>query len=259
MLTFPVAHWGAEVAPFDPHGEGALAWWLEADKLTGLADNDPVSSFDNAGDLTATFTAASTARPTYKTAILNGKPVIRLDGTDDALSLVDLIVSSGSYYAPDFTVIACFALTGTALAVHEALFSFFTDSEHRAILIATDPNAGSSGVIGYYDRQPDVSYYGDLALTRGQFYVVTYRIVQNSTASYWVNGVAQGSVATASILSIDSSGITDWYMGARFHPSNGVQNFFRGDIAAILGYDGGMADTNRQNVENHLMSKYGIS
>jgi hypothetical protein len=54
--------------------------------LTGLADGDPVSTFTDRTALTAGFVASSTARPLYKTNIINGRPVLRFDGVNDAMT-----------------------------------------------------------------------------------------------------------------------------------------------------------------------------
>jgi hypothetical protein len=59
--------------------------YVDAGLLTGLSDNGTVSSFTDQSGYGRHLTAAS-SQPVYKTAIVNGKPVIRWDGTKTPLS-----------------------------------------------------------------------------------------------------------------------------------------------------------------------------
>lgn len=68
---------------FNPATAGAVLS-LDARTITGLADGDAVETWSGRPGSTATV-AQSTAgsRPVFKVSILNGNPVVRLDGTDD--------------------------------------------------------------------------------------------------------------------------------------------------------------------------------
>jgi hypothetical protein len=77
-----------------PFGRSAASWtpaqlatppsfWLPTSSLTGLADNDPCSSYLDISGNGRHFNATGTERFTYKTNILNGYPVLRADGVDD--------------------------------------------------------------------------------------------------------------------------------------------------------------------------------
>ena len=61
----------------------APALWLKADAITGLNDADAVTTWVDASvnGRDATQSTAG-AKPTYKTGILNSKPVVRFDGGD---------------------------------------------------------------------------------------------------------------------------------------------------------------------------------
>ena len=54
------------------------SWWLEADSITGLSDNDTIETWPDlsVNEWNATQ-ATSGLRPTYKTNIVNGLPVVR--------------------------------------------------------------------------------------------------------------------------------------------------------------------------------------
>lgn len=62
-----------------------LVEWLKADAITGLADNDPISTWTASVGNNGTQTG--TARPTYQTNELNGLPIVRFDGSNDYFNI----------------------------------------------------------------------------------------------------------------------------------------------------------------------------
>lgn len=68
--------------------------WAAADKLTGLAANDPVSQFTDQSAAGRHLTSTGTTRPLYKTDGPNGKPYLHFDGVDD---LVATATASASF------------------------------------------------------------------------------------------------------------------------------------------------------------------
>lgn len=60
--------------------------WLKADELTGLNDNDPLTTWlDFSGNGKNLTQATAAYKPIYKTSEINGKPIIRFDGNNDYL------------------------------------------------------------------------------------------------------------------------------------------------------------------------------
>jgi hypothetical protein len=82
--------------PFSPTDIAGCKLWLAADgtlwqdsarTTPATADGDPVGAWDDAsGGGNHATQATAGFRPLLKTAIVNSKPVIRFDGTDDFLS-----------------------------------------------------------------------------------------------------------------------------------------------------------------------------
>src|SRR2546426_3011074 len=63
-----------------------LKVWLDASQLTGLVDGDPVGTWaDQSGNGYDATQSVAAKKPTYKTNILNARPVVRYDGVDDDL------------------------------------------------------------------------------------------------------------------------------------------------------------------------------
>lgn len=54
--------------------------WLKADAITGKADGDLIDSWTDSSVNLYHATATGTARPTYKTNVINGLPSVRFAG-----------------------------------------------------------------------------------------------------------------------------------------------------------------------------------
>ena len=54
--------------------------------LTGLTNNDPISTLTDSGTGAKNFTASTTARPTYVTNAVDGHAVARFNGTANVMS-----------------------------------------------------------------------------------------------------------------------------------------------------------------------------
>lgn len=73
-------------APWTPARLPGLVLWLDAGRITGLVDGDPVATWSDLSGLGNHATQATASkRPTYKVNIVNGRPVVRFDGVDDVL------------------------------------------------------------------------------------------------------------------------------------------------------------------------------
>lgn len=60
--------------------------WLPADRITGLNNGDPVTTWkDESGNGRNATQDTAAKKPTYKRGIINGLPVVRFDGVDDVL------------------------------------------------------------------------------------------------------------------------------------------------------------------------------
>src|SRR5439155_17313853 len=88
--------------PFSPAEIGGLKLWLKADALA-LNNNDPVSTWTDSSGNGNSPTSSGTKRPTYKTNVLNGKPVVRFDGIDDHL---DKTFVTGLISQPSTAIVA---------------------------------------------------------------------------------------------------------------------------------------------------------
>lgn len=88
MVPVPVYIRGKQPqAAFTPASIPGLKLWLDASRITGLVDGDPVATWNDLSGLGNHATQGTgSKRPTYKTGIQNGKPVVRFDGVDDFMA-----------------------------------------------------------------------------------------------------------------------------------------------------------------------------
>lgn len=249
---------------FSPTDLSGLQLWLKADgtlwqdsarTIPATADADPVGAWDDAsGNGNHVTQATSTKRPTLKLSILNGKPVTRFDGADDALSLtgtaLDILknVASASIFAvwkaADTGVLQRAISLGSSLddIVLAALGKLATN-EHslRGRKVAADTAIAVSGAAmgtgfvlsaAVFDwGNSDASLY-----KRG--------ILDASTTSFFTDGNTENASAVNSAIGSNASGTTG--------------SFLNGDIAEPLIYVPKLSSTNQALVENYLISKYGL-
>lgn len=88
--TVEISATGGGVTPKEPDDISGLSAWYDATTLTGLSDNDEISTWpDISGNSRDATQATSARRPHYKLAGINGMPSVFLDG----VSRVGLVTS----------------------------------------------------------------------------------------------------------------------------------------------------------------------
>jgi len=209
--------------------------WLKADSLV-LANNDPVTTWSDSSGLGNHVTQSSAgAKPTYKTNILNGLPVVRGDGGDH-LAHTGVVTSSVQH-----TMMIVLKLSGTNTTVpfyngdsSGNGYGFFQDgSGARAVLFG--------GAVSKQDGLPSATDF--------EVWTTSW---DGSTSTFWVNGTeislgdpttSPGGAPSGDTLVMGLAGSNQW----------------NGDIAEILIWDNDIADADRQEAENYLGFKYGIT
>lgn len=219
-----------------PLGVGNCKLWLSADKITNLADGDPVSSWpDSSGDGNNAVQATAEYQPIYKTGILNSKPVVRFDGTDDYMTCAAFM--SGTTAATLFVVATI-------------------DSDDTYALIGTADNDGyyryagdGCGYMGAFRTARIAQYPSGMPSSGANIFAL-----RSSTTEYLmrVNGVSKGVQAGS------YSAGTKFEIGTQTDTA-ALTKYLLGDIAEILVYSGSLTDIEVSTVETYLANKYGIS
>ena len=220
---------------FDPESISGLRVWLDASQLTGLADTDPVQTWPNLIAAEAeNFTQATLAnRPLYRTAVQNGLPGVRFDGSNDFLSgtVSRPAKPRTMFLAGSLSSVAGFRyalgnVSNAAVVTAHNGTQLRLDHEDSAIIgVAT--TALATGPFMY-----DVSYADDGAFVFGR------------------NGSDDG--AGTNNRTPNASALR---LGYRDSSSLLV---YAGDMFEILVYDSVLSGTDRQNVRDYLMDKWAI-
>jgi len=219
------------VPPIVPSALPNLAMWLKADALTGLVDDDPVSSWTDSSGNGRHATNTLTARPAYKTAILNGQPVVRFDGVDDALAVAFtlpqpvhlFIVAQYRMFVADATVI-----DGNQVNTMRLYRTAATTIKQYA------------GVVGPALTTTPAAWHIYTCLFSGA--ASELRAESDSPVT--------GNVGTASGggVTIGATGLSG---GNRF-------SFGAVDVAEVVVYSAALSTSDRRGVEAYLGTKYGI-
>ena len=228
-----------------PDKVAGLKLWLKADAITGLSDGGPVSAWGDSSGSGLDVTQSGTARPTYKTNILNGKPVVRFDGIDD--QLVKSSVTISSLAGPD---------TGT-------IFVLQKQPTPSSPTVTFNIASGGSNRINLHLTFYDSFYFdfgnfeaGRVSANQPGGWNVGYHVVVcrrgGSGGNIWVDGKSVATGTFGNLLDTAAS-------GAIRVGSDGAGIFFSGDIVELFIYNSALSTEDRQAMEDYLGSKYNIT
>jgi hypothetical protein len=210
------------MAVVNPTTIAGLQLWLKADSLA-LSDGTAISTWSDSSSNANNATAAGAARPTFKTAIVNGKPIVRTNvGVPTLMGLTSTIGGAAPWTffvvmkaAASTELYSLFASGGQPVAMRETGTGF---------LLCEDAG-GTSEVANSWT---------------GAFHVFTSQSVAAAYPSIWVDGVLQVTTPVAGAAA----------------PAFGQVAYGTGDIAEMLFYNLDLSTTDRQSLESYLKSKY---
>lgn len=222
---------------FSPSQIVGLELWLKADAITGLNDADPVTTWpDSSGKGRDATQSVGGNKPAYKVNIVNGKPVVRFNGSSNFMNL------------PDF-------LTG-----------FSAGEIFLVIKLNNDPPTVGSGGLWEFGSAAQASHY---PFTDGVIYDAfgtdTRKTTVNPTptlAAWRLYNVSSASGAWTSRLDTTqlfttATNTVAWTTAPKFGTSSTF--FTDGDIAEILIYSSILSSADRSSLSSFLSSKYALS
>lgn len=131
-----------------PEDLPGLACDLDASRLVGLVNNDPVASFTDFSGVGAHGTAAGAARPTYKTNIQNGLPGVLYDGVANVSDLVGATLGiTGAFHV--FAVFKTVALSASAGIFGNAVGGHLQINHHGPDVAVYPYRGSSANNVGY--------------------------------------------------------------------------------------------------------------
>lgn len=234
--------------PWTPDDLSALVVWLDADD-TAFSNNDAVSEWTNKGSGGNTAQSDSAKRPVFKTNVLNGKPGVDFDGSNDCLQIASLALDTyiSVFVVAKLTTAKPFFFEQSANANDSSGFFFYgTSSSHYVVRRGNNRNAfnGTSG------------WFGSAAAQAGL--VIDTASANTPMGKVYKNGTVQadGSVSSNGGNSLSNSSVTDTLnIGAR---NNGASLPMDGDLHELIIYNEPLSQANRERVEGYLAWKWGL-
>lgn len=216
-----------------------LSAWYRADRGVRTAggalavDNDPVAQWDDySPNQRHQLQATTAARPTFKTNIRNGQPVVRFDGVDDFLEATGFATGAAKTL---FLVGISSVTAGRFVSLNTVQQSSPFATNGGNLAFATNSGGG-------------LQTYG----SRLTWFHATCVISSLSVANLYYKGVF---VATIDPNDMYSTGTLMRLGNVAAQPTA----FLTGDIAEIIAYDIALSDARRQQVEAYLAARYAIT
>lgn len=233
------------VSQWDPSQLSSLEAWYKADAITGLSDGDPVSSWLDVTSNNHDLSATSTNEPVYKTAILNGLPVVEFDGTE-----TDLGVSSTGVInsAADAWVYVVHTVDNAASNPFVLYISTTSNSTAR---LAIQPR--STGSVWFRVQGSAIGDTSAGATTSATWFITGMR----------TDGATLHAYQDGTELSLTNSTITSGFPAEtaavmRLGNDNSGSNL-DGYIAEVVIGNEALSDSEREKVEGYLAHKWGLT
>ena len=211
---------------FTPMKISGLKFWADASKITGLNDDDYVTTWtDASGNSNDVTQATESKKPKYKTNILNSLPVVRFDGSD---------ILSGTLSLKQPHTIFVVGKTNNTSAYH-------TFVRHSLIILSNVNNAywGAYGI--------------NLVQSSGQtinaFKAITVRARGYNAVDLYTNDSADVTNTDGTAYRSETLALGQW----------NDTYYLNGDIAEVLLYDNALSSDNVTVVNNYLSKKYNIT
>lgn len=215
---------------FKPSQIAGLELWLDANKITGLDDGDPLTTWsDQSGNGNDVTQSTSAKKPTYKTSIINGRSIVRFDGTDDYLK-----ASAFTLVQPEHLFIVLKVLGGsTNDVIHDGNTLDRMVGQQRSAVKNYNQYAGNFGAV----------------VTLGDDFRIINSLFNGASSNVSLDG---GSDNTGDVGSNDAAGFS---LGANGNEAAHSQI----DVAEFLIYSVELSITNQGRVERYLGARYGIA
>jgi hypothetical protein len=239
--------------------------WLRADAAKGLiptggivtlpANNSSLSSWvDTSGNSRNAVQGVAAQQPKFITNAINGKPVVRFDGSSTAGQGDFMNIIGGAWANTDLSKLTMFVVSNDNRLIG--------DVNNKDILSTRDH--GGNGWVETYEPGSTQQRYVHIGLGLGSDDKVDNQL--NTDAFHVLEVRRNGlSIEVGHDGGLQSTGVLDDFRPTTLtvtqigNNDNDLKRFFRGDIAEIIAFDNtSLTDAQRKSVEQYLLSKYAI-
>jgi hypothetical protein len=252
-IYFPAA-----AAPFAPSDLASLRAWYKADAISGLSNNDPVSTWSDSSTSGWNATASSGDRPTYITAAQNSLPIVRFSGSNHlSLGSQALFQNLGGG--------TIYAVTKVSTTPSNPNFVFSAQNTTNNVVRASIDTGGTLSGGTRRWRSVIRRLDSDSATVVSSTAVVTTSWVLHGSVIDWSGGAATqyidavadgtGSPSSGSTSNTATSSVATCIGAVDTNNANG----FNGDIAEIVVVHEALSTGDRQKLEGYLAHKWGLT
>ena len=213
-----------------------LQVWFRAD----MEDYAEAAAVDNwhdqsggAHDATQTIAAS---RPTFKENIINGSPIIRLDGTSDYMNIIKSWQDAITVYV---------VLSRGALGAEHYIIS---NGNHRGVGGGLTLRFRSTNTVRFWNGYAN---FVDSTIMPSVNTPIQITALSDTYNRIFINGVSDGTT-------IRSVFVRNEKLITRIGHSELFDGYYNGDFAEILIYGTSHSDTIREGIEGYLKTKYAI-
>jgi hypothetical protein len=226
--------------------------WLDGDDLSTISIATGVSEWRDKSGNGRNVTATGTAQPAYVPEGLNGRGLIRFDGTANVMGNAGAALLRGVSGA---TLIAVTRRTTNNATLVTAM-AVGTPVATRAAIAYRDGSA-AEGVFSGGRRLNADAFQATSASAYSSAYIIVVVVFDYSAATLTIfeNGIQTATRA------FQTSGVTDSDGGAFYIGANalGTGAFFNGDVAEAAVMPSAANLTLRQQMEGYLAHKWGLT
>jgi hypothetical protein len=222
---------------------GCVGWW-DADAITGLANNDPVTQWDDlSGQAHHVVSPGGTFDPTYKTGLLNGRPGVEF--SQDVLTLDDNLGIGTA--ASVFAVMQYVTISGTGVV-------------HGFVYVGSS-NANGLGMTKSGSTLSDTNrslLFGGVAFKNDGAYTLTpelWSYTHGTSTAMRVDGAPVTITNAASNPNSPSArfALGGYHQGSFYQAFSGTCRLFE-----VVVYDNEVSSTDRDAIESYLLTKWGL-
>lgn len=238
---------GASPSSFYPSDIAGLQLWLDASDASTLyqssggslasADGDPVGYWtDKSGNGRHASQSDGTKKPTLKTAIQNGRSVLRFDGSTDIL----VVPSFSLFPSKRGSLFLVYKVANSALPF---IYSAIDDTT-----FAIYGTTSGGTIYKWYDGS---HFLGDTLNSANTFYIEDFVRSADTTATYYRNGTLQKTWSVTNSQPPASRRFLGGWV------DSGVQrNTLNGDICEILEFSVAVSASERASIQAYLNTKW---
>jgi hypothetical protein len=235
---------------FTPTLLPGLQLWLDATQITGYTNGQAMTSWADASP--NTFSNAGYNGPTYRTNLLNSKPVVVFNGTNqyfDFGNRLNMLTNGISVFS-----VASFSNASDGIIISKSVYGpgggrwFLGKITNAMYFNVPDSTTGGNYVNSYADSSIGVR------MNSGVWDRLNSYNYSNATLINTVAATDAGSTSNTYSLYVGAYGNT----AGTGPQSNSPNLMFNGYIAETLVYNRGLATQDRQTVEGYLAWKWGL-